>query len=134
MKFPLELNSLSSPRKDELILEQYNLLQEQSESIAKLAKEVEDLKNKLATNSRSSKPPSSDGYDRPKPKSQRKKIGRPSGGQPGHKGHTLKQVARADKIEEHFVNDVRTAARPYRNTHRVRLRFDRCLIFPSSRL
>ncbi len=74
--------------------------------IAKLTKEIEELKNKLAKNSRnSSKPPSSDGYDKPKPKSQRKKSGRPSGGQRGHTGSTLKQVAYPDRIEEHKVKN-----------------------------
>ncbi len=72
--------------------------------ITKLTKEIEGLKNKLAKNSRnSSKPPSSDGYDRPNPKSQRKKGGRPSGGQRGHKGSTLKQVEHPNRIEEHSV-------------------------------
>lgn len=81
------------------------MLHEQSALIAKLAKEIEELKSKLAKNSRnSSKPPSSDGYDKPNPKSLRKKGGRSSGGQPGHKGSTLKQVAHPDKIEEHPIN------------------------------
>ena len=52
----------------------------------------------------SSKPPSSDGYGKPKPKSQRKKSGRPSGGQPGHKGSTLTQVEHPDHIHEHAVS------------------------------
>ena len=104
MESPLDLNSLSSSEKDALILEQHKMLQDQSASIAKLTIEIENLKSKFAKNSRnSSKPPSSDGYDRPKPKSQRKKSGRASGGQPGHKGSTLKQVAHPDKIEEYPV-------------------------------
>ncbi|MCF6258051.1 MAG: DUF6444 domain-containing protein, partial [Gammaproteobacteria bacterium] len=42
----------------------------QSTRIAGLEKEIEALKNRLAKNSRnSSKPPSSDGYGKPKPKS-----------------------------------------------------------------
>jgi len=101
MEATLDKKDLNNFGKEELIA----LLLEQSALIAKLTKEIENLKNKLAKNSRnSSKPPSSDGYDRPKPKSQRKKSGRLSGGQPGHKGHTLKQVAHPAKIEEYRVN------------------------------
>lgn len=53
----------------------------------------------LAKNSRNShKPPSSDGYQKPCPKSRRERTGRKSGGQPGHPGETLKQVQPADFI------------------------------------
>ena len=57
-----------------------------------------DLERRLGLNSTNSgKPPSSDGLakpatDRKRPKSLRGKTGRKSGGQPGHKGVTLKQV------------------------------------------
>jgi len=105
MELPLEIKKLSDTEKDTLILEQYKMLHEQSVLLARLAKEIEDLKSKLAKNSRnSSKPPSSDGYDKPQPKSLRKKSGRSSGGQPGHKGNTLKQVAHPDIIKEHTIN------------------------------
>lgn len=68
---------------------------------AELKKENEHLKGILAKNSRnSSKPPSSDGADKPKPKSLRKKGKRNSGGQPGHKGKTLEQVEAPDKVQE----------------------------------
>jgi transposase len=52
---------------------------------------------KLSKNStNSSKPPSTDIVR--KPKSLRIKSGRPSGGQPGHKGHGLKQTATPERI------------------------------------
>jgi hypothetical protein len=46
----------------------------------------------------SSKPPSSDGYAKPQPKSMRKKTGNKPGGQQGHTGHTQQQVDNPDYI------------------------------------
>ena len=98
MKILPNLKKLSSSEKDELILflwEQLQILQER----------VEKLEAQLAKNSRnSSKPPSSDGLKKPKPKSQRKKSGRTSGGQDGHTGMTLEQIERPDFIEIHSVD------------------------------
>src|SRR5690554_598815 len=62
-----------------------------------LEEEVTHLKGIVNKNSHnSSKPPSSD-FKRPAPKSLRKKGKRKSGGQPGHKGFTLRQVEKPDK-------------------------------------
>lgn len=63
---------------------------------------IRTLEAQIAQNSRnSSLPPSSDGYTKPVPKSQRKKSGRKSGGQAGHMGHTLEQVDTPDDIKIH---------------------------------
>jgi len=69
-----------------------------------LTLEVNTLKNKLSKNSNnSSKPPSGDGYTKPAPKSLRKKSGKPSGGQRGHKGQTLRMVAIPDIVEKYDI-------------------------------
>lgn len=63
---------------------------------------IGELEAQVRTNSRnSSKPPSSDGLGKPAPKSLRKSSGRPPGGQAGHEGTTLRQVANPDVIVRH---------------------------------
>ncbi|MCG2795708.1 MAG: IS66 family transposase [Actinomycetia bacterium] len=61
---------------------------------------VRDLEARLKMNSRnSSKPPSSDGFG--KTPQQRKRTGKPPGGQKGHKGHTLSMVDDPSEIITH---------------------------------
>jgi transposase len=64
---------------------------------------IQELQAKLSKNSRnSSKPPSSDGYAKKKrTESLRPKGANPNGGQPGHKGETLRQTGQPDKVETH---------------------------------
>ena len=62
-----------------------------------LTQRVEALEKQAAKNSRnSSKPPSSDGYQKPNPKNLRSASGRKPGGQKGHPGSTLRQVENPD--------------------------------------
>jgi transposase len=67
--------------------------------LARAVARIAELEARLSANSgNSSKPPSSDGLTKPapKPRSLRKKTGRRPGGQPGHDGTTLRQVAKPE--------------------------------------
>lgn len=71
-----------------------------------LAERIQKLEDQLAKNSSNSgKPPSSDGYNQltPRPRSLRKRSRRKSGGQPGHRGETLKVVEKPDHVKVHRV-------------------------------
>ena len=66
-------------------LERNRLLEQK---VIVLTERVAELEERLKQNSsNSSKPPSSDGFARPVPKSQRRKSGKKPGGQHKHKGH-----------------------------------------------
>lgn len=78
------------------------LIAAQAKQIELLTARVADLERQLTANSRnSSRPPSSDGLDKPAPKSLRRKSGRKPGGQSGHRGRTLEQVTDPDEIVRH---------------------------------
>jgi len=84
-----DLSTLSSDEKDALIVT--------------LLERIAELERRLGLNSSNSgKPPSSEGFKKPsRVNNQREKTGRKSGGQAGHEGTTLRQVATPDKVVDH---------------------------------
>jgi len=86
------------PTYDELA----ELVAAQAAEIARLKARVADLEARLGMNSQnSSKPPSSEVFDKPVPRSLRRKTGRRPGGQPGREGRTLQQVSDPDEVLRH---------------------------------
>jgi hypothetical protein len=74
--------------------------------IETLEAQVQQLENQGKKNSKNShKPPSTDEFHKPKPKSLRPKTNRKPGGQLGHVGHTLQRVEHPDHIVIHSVTD-----------------------------
>ena len=70
--------------------------------VAELAGQVAELVRRLGQGPRNShQPPSSEGYEKPAPRSRRERTDRPSGGQPGHEGKTLRQVQVPDEVVVH---------------------------------
>ena len=75
------------------------------EIILELVKRIAELEAQMKTNSgNSSKPPSTDGYNKPTPKTLREQSGKKPGGQKGHLGHGLKIEQEPDEIIEHKAN------------------------------
>ena len=75
----------------------------QTQLIAQLNQTIQELKEQINRNSQnSSKPPSSDGFKKPAPKSLRKPSGKKAGGQRGHAGTYLAVTKQPDEVIEHM--------------------------------
>ena len=100
----------SNPR---TLAQALEIIAELQQKLVELAAENKKLKDQLAKNSRnSSKPPSSDGYKKPEPKSLRRRSGRKSGGQKGHPGSTLERVEHPDQIVNHETTTCQNCGKP----------------------
>jgi transposase len=86
---------------EDRIAELEALVAQLREQLRVLLAENQTLRERVAKDSHNShKPPSSDGLQR-RPRSQRRKSGRKSGGQLGHRGETLPLVATPDEVSTH---------------------------------
>ncbi len=81
------------------IVELRQIIAEQAKTIAELREQV----NKNSGNS--SKPPSSDGYNKPAPKSLRNTTGKKAGGQKGHPGANLSVLDTPDETVSHMPRE-----------------------------
>ncbi len=114
-------------RQTETINNQTETINNQTEVINQLREELDSkthenetlqeinkkLKEQLRKNSKnSSKPPSSDGFKKPKPKSLRKSSGKAPGAQKGHKGNGLKLLEAPDEIVQYFPKECQSC--PYK--------------------
>ncbi len=89
------------------------LFMQLQEQVRILTARVNDLEARVNKNSHNSdKPPSSDGYRKPAPKSLRRKTGRRSGGQTGHSGTTLEMVAEPDRVAAHWPTQCAQCGQP----------------------
>ena len=74
-----------------------------NETIKELQETIRELQRQLNQNSRnSSKPPSSDGFNKPNPKSLRQKSGKKQGGQKGHPGSHMSIPHEPDEYSRHL--------------------------------
>ena len=85
-----------------MLAERDEALAERDQMIAELSARVRDLEARLSkTSQNSSKPPSSDAFVKPPPRSLRRRSGRKPGGQPGERGSRLETRPDPDEIVTH---------------------------------
>jgi len=99
-----------------VLTEENTVLREQNamlaEKLVALVDRVAELDRRLGQTPRNShQPPSSEGYDKPAPRSRRERTDRARGGQRGHEGRTLRQVETPDERVVHTPHGCRGCGR-----------------------
>lgn len=94
---------------EEAVLEMFDGMVNLLRTLEARLQAMEDQHNKDSHNS--SKPPSSDGYKKPKPHSLRHRSGKKAGGQFGHVGVRLEPVAKPDHTITHALKRCRKCQR-----------------------
>ena len=97
-----DIEKIYDQGKEAVILYVQDIVREFTAKIEALTERVSELEKQIAKNSHnSSKPPSSDGLRKRKmTRSQRKRSGKKSGGQDGHKGSTLEMTDKPDHVRK----------------------------------
>ena len=76
------------------------------DQVVALTERIDELLEQLNKNNKNSrngsKPPFSDGYSKPAPKSLKKPSGKKPGGQKGHKGSGMKNTRKPDEFVSHY--------------------------------
>ena len=85
---------------NEQLTQTVDSLNQRIDELTQRIAELTEQKNKNSKNS--SKPPSSDGYSKPNPKSLRESSGKKAGGQDGHEGKNLAMVRKPDHTIAHI--------------------------------
>lgn len=105
------------------------------EALGQLGARLQVLEDRVSKNSQNSgKPPSSDGLNKPAPKSRRKRHGRKSGGQPGHVGSTLKAVSKPDQVKVYRVDQCQHCHQSLRKAKLVRYEKRQVFDLPTVRM
>lgn len=115
MKFFQDVVEYRMDEKDILIQRLFDEINALKQIIAEQSARIAELEKRLGKNSNnSSKPPSSDGLSKPpghnRTSSLRQTGKNKSGGQPGHKGETLKRSETPDQIKHHKITQCPTCA------------------------